>query len=929
MSYLYTNLSYIRRSAFLLLFNLLVFSAIAQVPAGNSLFGKIDAYNKTMPFEKLFLQTDKPYYSATDTIWFKVNTFNGLNNSYSPFSGLVYIELISATDHKVIKRISVPVKIGLSWGQLPLDEGSIESGDYILRAYTNWMQNFGEDYFFTRHLYVTNLKNQVWLINQKRNVEAVNGRQAGNIDLHLKDLDNLDYGSKSLLWTVQQNGTVLSRGSAITTADGKFKVNFDLPEKRKGPLSLFISDKGTGQKAGIPLSFNRPEDIDLQFMPEGGELLAGVRTKVGFKAIGENGLGTNVEGVVVDSKNNTVMPFKSAYKGMGMFTFAALAGETYTAKIKLADGTLKAFGLPQVKVSGISLRVINTKESDSLHVTINLSEDLVKQQAFQLIGLVNNVAYGQVDFQASKPRINIVLAKNIFPSGIVHFTVFNSQNEPVCERATFVNHNDDLKIAVTSSKGSYRTRDSISLHVSLKDKNGSPVPASSLSVLVTDNSQVKLDSLENNLVTDVLLTSGLKGNIESPAYYFSKAADAADNLDLLLLTQGWISYNWNNMLKSQFEPLFKPEPKFGLSGSVTNYTNKPLPGSKVLLMMSGKTRLITDTITDAEGKFIFKQLPKFDTVSFFVQALNHEGKKTNVRLELNEFRPAAFKLGPTAMSTPWYLNSQDDVTAQFFKNELAAEKQKFSITGNNVLKDVTVTAKKTIKNSHNLNDGGTADQVIDETAIASAGEMLLLTFLTKNVKGLFLKTTTSDHRFFIESRRVNFVVDGFDVRTLYQSGAPMLYEDLVTELNNIKIKDVTGVEVMINDSNVMSYNARLAKDPEADFGKNAYIEITTRSGKGLIVQSKQNVASYQPIPVTWPKEFYRPRYAANYIKPTTSDQRSTIFWQPHLSMSDAGNAFTSFYAADKPGIYTIIIQGADLKGKVGYITQKITITGNK
>lgn len=875
-----------------------------------------------MPFEKLFLQTDKSVYAATDTVWFKAFVFNGLDNSYSPLSGLIYIELISA--NKVVQRIAVPANIGLSWGQLALNEKTFEDGTYTLRAYTNWMKNFDTRQFFTKEIYISNFSSQPWLINRKQKTENINDKMYGNTQLIIKPLNSNETAIKTLKWTVQEGNSILAKGSAEPTATGKLDINFPIPEKVKKTLQIYLEEPAADKRTVIPVLLNMPRNIDLQFMPEGGYLVAGVRTKVGFKAIAENGLGTDVEGTIVDSKGNVIMPFKSAYKGMGFFTFAPLPAEIYTAKLKFSDGTIRTFNLPPVKTSGINMRVINTVGNDSVHVTVNFSTDLVNGQQYQLIGLVNNVVYCQANIPA-RGRVNMGLPKSNFPSGIVHFTVFNSQSQPVCERATFVYNNDALNITAVPSKGVYKPRDSVGIHINLKDKNGVAVPAASLSVAVTDDNLVKPDNFENNIISDVLLTSGLNGNVETPAYYFSDNPNAAADLDALLLTQAWVRYNWTSILKPQTEPLFKPEPKFALSGSVTNYSNKPAPGSKVLVLMNGKTRMIADTITDANGFFKFKNLPRFDTASFFVQARSANGKRANVILQLNEFTPPALPLYSATSANPWYVNS-DTAAVEFAKNQLALQRQKFSLKGNNLLKDVVINATKKVKNSHNLNNSGEADQVIDEEQIAQAGAIPLLTFLLKNVKGLYLRTTKTDHVFYIESKKVNFVVDGLDIRTLFAGTDSIItYEDLQTELNNITIKDVTGIEIMTNNNNTFVYDNRLTDDGASNFGKNAYVEITTRSGKGLLVNSKQNIANYKPVPINWPKEFYSPHYTAKNKIAAAADLRSTIFWKPHLSVSANGNADVSFFTADKPGTYTIIIQGSNLKGSVGYKRMLINI----
>src|ERR1700743_2209607 len=94
---------------------------------------------------------------------------------------------------------------------------------------------------------------------------------------------------------------------------------------------------------------------DLQFFPEGGELISAMVSKVAFKAIGTNGLGINVKGVVVDNTNTQITAFSSSHLGMGAFYIAPEEGKTYKAKETLADGVQGTFDLPTVASRGITL----------------------------------------------------------------------------------------------------------------------------------------------------------------------------------------------------------------------------------------------------------------------------------------------------------------------------------------------------------------------------------------------------------------------------------------------------------------------------------------------------------------------------------------------------------------------------------------------
>ena len=86
----------------------------------------------------------------------------------------------------------------------------------------------------------------------------------------------------------------------------------------------------------------------------------------------------------------------------------------------------------------------------------------------------------------------------------------------------------------------------------------------------------------------------------------------------------------------------------------------------------------------------------------------------------------------------------------------------------------------------------------------------------------------------------------------------------------------------------------------------------------------QGTYLYKPLAATLPKQFYRPRYTVKY-HPVGTDLRSTIHWEPNIVTDSTGKATVSFYSADKPSTYSIIIEGTDLNGSVGFKRGKIMV----
>ncbi len=109
---------------------------------------------KSIPlfFEKVYLHTDRSLYAGGDNIWFKSYLVNPRTNMASSASDNLYVELF-APDAKLVKKETIHLENGLGKGDFKLLD-SIAGGTYHIRAYTNWMKNFGKHFFFEKDIQV-------------------------------------------------------------------------------------------------------------------------------------------------------------------------------------------------------------------------------------------------------------------------------------------------------------------------------------------------------------------------------------------------------------------------------------------------------------------------------------------------------------------------------------------------------------------------------------------------------------------------------------------------------------------------------------------------------------------------------------------------------------------------------------------------------
>ncbi|MDB5111035.1 MAG: hypothetical protein JWR67_2149 [Mucilaginibacter sp.] len=922
---------------FLFLFTLSASQVKAQqqITPLKSMIGKIDDYNTKLPSEKLFLQFDKPYYAVGDTIWFKGYLTNSILK-YSALSSRLYVDLVNDSN-RVVKHFVFPVSFGLSWGNIELNESIAREGAYTIRAYTNWMRNFDENTLFYQSFYVSGLSANSWIINTR---STLNNDQV-KADLKFTGLDQKPLGGQDLELKLVNGKKTLLKNSAVTAADGTLNINFTVPVNTPlRNLAMVASVKKDNKKsAWIPLNINRPQDVDIQFMPESGPLIASLPAQVGFKSIGEDGRGINVKGIVTDNENNTVGQFESLHAGMGVFNMAPQPGKTYTAQITLPDGTIKTVKLPAIKKSGTLLKIRNSFNTDTLHISVLASEDIISPGLeYHIIGESRGVVCYGASFKLNKQFLNLSVPKSLFPTGVAHFTIINSSNQPVNERLAFINNDDNLKIDIKTASSQFSPRDSIPLHITVNDQDGQPIMGS-FSIAVTDDAQIKNGTADRkNILTDLLLTSDLNGYVEDPEFYLEKSALSWKALDALLLTQGWVGYNWKYIINGAPAAQYAPEPDYAINGKVTNLLNKPVSNSKILLLATGRYHFIKDTITNTEGKFSFHKIPAADSTKYVLQARNAGGRTINAGITVNEVPALNTNIPFDIIPAPWYVNA-DTTLLNYVKNNSAyhdeLERRKY---GGHLLREVNIKDKTEIKGSQNLNGTGNSDQVITEADIEKVGKASLLDLIQQKVtsfhSGYVHKGT--DLEFFLKDKRVRFVIDGIDLDRYYEpfSATPNEhYEYQKQTLDYLTASDILGIEVMYSSRYNSAYNTQnlsldeqLAVDPTGPRGSSiAYLEITTRSGNGPFTRTATGIYIYKPVPFTMSKQFYRPRYLVKNTTHSFTDLRSTIHWQPSIVTDKNGQATVSFYAADKPTTYTIIMEGSDLNGKIGYQTKKITI----
>ncbi len=366
--------------------------------------------------------------------------------------------------------------------------------------------------------------------------------------------------------------------------------NFEEDESSYFPIEIINKkDKITIQK------INNAENISLDFTIEGGNFIAGCTTKIGvlIKDCTGNGLFTK-DIKIIDSKDNILSMFSTNQYGYGVFKVKGISNEIYKISLEI-DGKKFEKLLPIPQENGININVENHLiENETIKIEINTNQNTlsnIKNKDYKLI-IQKNDQIGIVDFKIENQTSKIELKKKNLFNGINYLRLIDSKNNLISERIIY-NHGNNASSILLEKKSSLN--DSIIISGKLKDRIGN----FSISILPLES----ISNFENNSIdSQFLINNQLKSRIENISLNkFSKITE--ENLDLYLLFEKEVKYNWSNFLNKKPNNSFEFEK--GLNLKITVNQN-----------LSNKSQYTGNLISTTDSQFFKEKMGKSNSFSF-------------------------------------------------------------------------------------------------------------------------------------------------------------------------------------------------------------------------------------------------------------------------------------------------------------------------
>lgn len=848
--------------------------------------------------EKLYMVTDKPYYSAGDTIYFSAFLVNSIYFGRTTDTKFIYVELIDATGN-VVSRLRVNGSEGRFHNAIPLN-AKTTSGKYTLRAYSRWQTNFDKDLLYTRQIQIGNYIDDAVHTNVKYEFDG-----SGKVVAVVEVTDNLfsPIPENEVEYSLSIDGRT-TRHMTKTDGHGFFRFSFRPSSNMTDCIRMNINANGRKLDRKIQLpSFE--DDFSAKFLPEGGNLIAGIEQVVAFKAVGIDGHSVEVEGVVQTNLGEQICAIRSEHDGMGKFSITAKEGEIYIATLTTKEGVSRTFTLPAAVKSGCVIK-LKPEADRRLLLQVLTSPDYPRSQLVAIVqsrGIINYVV------EDLSHALRIPLDK--LRSGVAQISVVDRVTRKVMAQRLFFVRGAVAKADITTMTKRFAPRELVQLDFAVKNSAGNAVKGDFV-VSVTDADLLKKDNSADNIFSYMLLNSDLKGHIENPTYYF-EADDAQhdEHLDLVMLTHGWRRYSVNNILAGKKPYITKTfESEQSISGSVTGNSGKSRNPSVMIFRNRNEYLGVHDL--NNTSRFYITGVDAPDTTIYLLQALNRDGSSSRVRIKVD---PQVYPVPPTIAREVFHKKTFSSLTEEY----MVRSKQTYFEDGGMPVIDidaVEIVAKRTVTYdySSSLNDFNTVGG--DMTRFVSIFDALQR-FRQLEVEGsnVYVRSTKRSDMSVKDSAS-----DNTDSEENNYSSVEIEMDDKLDLMPAVYVNG-TQMDMGVIDSypmNEVISVSYLDKFESMAAGMGSETGAIILHVKDINAREKFLINSMAEVVVPGyaaPAEFYAPDYSVANDK-NKKDNRTTIAWVPQLQSNSLGDASITFWTADRQSDYRVIIEGITSEGEL-------------
>ncbi len=694
---------------------------------------------------------------------------------------------------------------------------------------------------------------------------------------------------------------------------------------------ITIVDPNETDQLQLPVR-NIDNKIDITFFPEGGSLIDNVTSTIGFKAVNALGKGCEVTLKLYSSSGELITIFNSTHLGMGFFNLKPLTGYTYYTVVQGKDGTETKALIPASFPSGVAIRTVITSDQN-LMLTINTNEATLPS----LIGkdLEVEVSLRNLVHKTTKLKIdslvdNFLIPLADIPDGVLRVTLGVPDGLPLCERLVFLQRNQNEHLIVTTDKIEYSPREKVTVTIALSGDSALTDKGDFSMAVVEKELSDGSAPYSRSITSWFLLESDVRGPVEDPGYYFDPDNQKRlQDLDLLLLTQGWRDFKW----KYDTLNAFRHEMGFNISGQVKRIlNNNPVPLARInAAIFHMNTTEFMDARTDKNGNFRFEELEVYGKVRIF---LSSTGKLENMQGKIS--------VEPVGYNPPGAEKLEKDTAVlEITQKELASYREEASYRLNALKKyklsdtisigEVTITATKIdtpqeikVRESRRIYTAPDKELIVQPAQENFSEDVF--SYLSGRIPGVRVVRGIDKTNLFYPDDVQIFIRGQYSTKKI-EGGSDVRFGALIL-LDGYELEDA-GIGFVLNTPmNAIDRIDVLSASPLYGMrGANGVINIITKVGlrrEPVTLAPNSVYTSFQGFEV--PRIFYSPKYDNKTEQTGAPDYRSTIFWEPEINQINYKKEL-DFFNSDRPTTVNITVEGVTEKGiplscKTNYVVKQ-------
>ena len=686
-------------------------------------------------------------------------------------------------------------------------------------------------------------------------------------------------------------------------------------------------------------SVRKVSDFDVSFFPEGGYLIDGYDCCVAFKALGDDGGSVEITGVVKNDRDEVVDTLRTLHGGMGCLRFTPHTGERYYAECTMAGGKTERFDLPASRNTACVLKILQTEENFTV---LPISGRPLPKGLKLLVHCRGNICYHK---PWNYDYASLIFRRSDLPGGILQILLLDKAGNALSERLVF-NRGEELATTDVQVRGSLKQRTKVTLAVTATDPDGGPA-SGDFSIAVTDRAAVP-SATSGSIYSTLLLTSELRGTIETPDWYF-EGRDAARvaALDALLLTQGWRRYDVPAAVRGEYAtPAYPLEVGQEIAGRINKgglWNRRKKLDRYEMRMIAPRWHYSSQAPIDKEGRFALNGFDFPDSTLYVLRPAAAKGllPEATVKVARDSFPEVGTlpRVPETDAANPYLAQARHYI------------EQRGQTDMRNVLIDTVVVThriRQEMKSPEQrlASNSWTAEQIKE----SGAGTILECLARMPGIK-------VSDYSISYRGTGALFVVDGqleepVDMQAS-ASGFPLT--GMVRSSRNVSRGAASGLGGIARPDGLggftqftlaqqvmcLSYPLEMVSRIDLidshdsalyiPWAKGAVVSITLKKGKewedAVALMPSVDVAIASPLGYQTPAEFYAPAYATEKARRSMApDYRTTLYWNPSVEFDETGRATVEFYTSDAPADYDITIEGITQTGKI--VCRRSTVTAD-